>query len=332
LGGLLLCLVGGISLAEAAQPQSAKQYAVYSSTSVQLETYSTVLGPAYSGGNLQLDFGYGIQRPAQNAGDFYARGNYSLGLLSDVTGNVFANGNVTLDSSTDVNGNIVHGGTYTSSGSVTGSVTQQAGSVASVALPPATSFTPGIFDSIHNTDFTLAPGSYGVVEQNGLFKSVHLSSGTYYMSSLSLLNSTSLYLDFAGLEPIKVYVQGNINLDSGFDVYVNGVQVGNGNNGLQTVYAGLTLFETHGNFNMDSGFLNYFYGTIFAPYGSVTVDTQDMFGSILAAGPVTGNTYLSLRESQLVGVPEPGTAVLLACGAAAVIVAGRRRRHARSRR
>ena len=164
----------------------------------------------------------------------------------------------------------------------------------------------------------MPPGSYGAVQETGLFESVHLSSGNYYLGSLSLLGSTSLYLDFTNLQPINVYVQGNITLDSGFDVYVNGVQVGNGNNGLQTEYAGLTLFETHGNFSLASGFLNYFYGTLFAPSGSVTMNVQDMFGSILASGPITGNAYIDLRSSQTLAVPEPPSITLLVVGMVAL--------------
>jgi hypothetical protein len=307
---LIFCAVCAVQ-ATAAQPTNPTDYAVFSNSSVQLTSYSTVLGPVYSGGNLTLNFGYGIQRPPQNAGDFYARGNFVEESLSEIAGNVFANNNVTLNGSARVNGNVVYGNQYipNASSRVTGSVTQQPNSVAAVSLPPATTFTPGLFDFIRNTDFTLPPGSYGVVEQNGSFKNVRLSSGTYYMRSLSLLNSTSLYLDFTGFEPIKVYVQDDIFLDSGFDVFVNNVAVGNGNVGLQTGFAGLTLFETHGDFSMDSGFLSYFYGTIFAPNGSVSIDVEDMFGSILAGGPITGNGYISLRSSQV--IPEPSTVALL---------------------
>jgi hypothetical protein len=292
----------------ASQPLKATDYAVLSATSVELTSYSTVAGPVYSAGNLHLDFGYGIQRPPQNAGDFYSRADFVQDSLSQVSGDVFANGSVSLNSA-NVSGNIKYGNQYTASADSTvgGSVAHQANSVAFVGLPPATSFSPGFLDSIHTTDFALAPGAYGAVEENGLFKNVHLSSGNYYMSSLSLNGSTSLYLDFNGTQPINVYVDGNVFIDSGFNVFVNNVAVGNGNNGLQTGLAGLTLFETHGNFTIASGFLNYFYGTIFAPSGSVTMDVEDMFGSILASGPIMGNAYISLRSSQ--GLKASGTSL-----------------------
>ena len=256
----------------------------------------------------------------------YARGDFVQDNLSQVTGNVFANQSITLNtSSANVSGNATYGSTILNSGTVGGSIIHQANSVAAVNLPSATSFSAGFLDSIHNTDFTLAPGSYGAVQETGLFKSVHLSSGNYYMNSLSLLNSTSLYLDYTAQQPINIYVLGNINLGSGFNVYVNGVPVGNGNNNLQTGYAGLTLFETHGNFVLPGGFLNYFYGTVFAPNGSITMDVEDMFGSLIAGGPIKGNVYMDLRTSQQLAVPEPATNVLAILGAACLMLMFRRR-------
>jgi hypothetical protein len=317
------------ALASAAQPTTATGYAIYGAGNVELTSYSTSIGPIYAGGNLALDFGYGIQRSSQNSGDMYARGNLTLGNLSDVNGSLYANHSVTLGNDESVTGNIRYGTGYTNGSSfntIGGTATQQFDTVAPVGLPKATSFTPGFTDAIHNTSFSLAPGSYGAVTESGLFQSVHLTSGTYYLNSLSLLDSTSLYLDFNGTQPIKVYVQGDINIDSGFNVYVNGVAVGNGNNGLQTGYAGLTLFETHGNFTMGSGFLNYFYGTIFAPQGSVTMNVQDMFGSIIAGGDIKGNVYMDERSSQLVTAPEPATIALVAIAAPGLALLALRRR------
>jgi hypothetical protein len=312
--------------AQAAQPLKATDYAIFSATSVELTSYSTAVGPIYSGGKLQLDFGYGIQRPSQNSGDMYARGDFVQDSLSQVTGNVFANQSISLNSSsTHVSGNATYGSTIAYSGTVGGTIIHQPNSVAAVNLPSATTFSPGFFDSIHNTDFTLAPGSYGAVQETGFFKSVHLSSGNYYLNSLSLLNSTSLYLDYTDQQPINVYVLGNINIDSGFKVYVNGTQVGNGNNNLQTGYASLTLFETHGNFVLSGGFLNYFYGTVFAPNGGITMNVQDMFGSLIASGPITGNVYMDLRPSRQLAVPEPASSVLAVLGAASLILTCRRR-------
>ena len=211
-------------IATAAQPTRAKDYAVFGLSDVTLDSYSTVLGPVYSGASTVAKFGYGIQEPSQNAGDFYSRGSFTLESLSEVKGNIFANQNVTLQGSADVTGNIVYGNFYSASTSsdVSGSVTKQTDSVAAVSLPPPTSFTPGFFDAIHTSDFTLAPGAYGAVQQNGLFNEVHLSSGVYTMRSLALNGSTSLHLNFDGMNPIKVYVEDDIFIDSGFDVYVNG--------------------------------------------------------------------------------------------------------------
>ena len=54
---------------------------------------------------------------------------------------------------------------------------------------------------------------------------------------------------------------------------------------------------------MPGGFTSEFFGTIFAPFGNVTVDLQDMHGSILGKGVVSAEVYLDHRASDYLRSP-----------------------------
>jgi hypothetical protein len=275
----------------ASQPLRAVDYGIFSQGDLTLQTYSTTLGDVFSGGNLNLEFGYGIQTP-ENLGDMYARGDVQLGSLIEINGRVHANGSVSGvgDFGNDIAGGVVSG----------------PNSVAPVPLPPPTSFTPGSIDVVQGGDFTLLPGAYGDVAQTGLFDNVYLSSGDYYLRSLSLDGHTRLHLDLTG-GPINVFVQEDVFIDSGTNVFVNGVEMGGGNDASIRHLASQVLLETHDDVTMDSGFLSYWFGTVFAPFGSVQMDTQEFYGAVIAAGPVAVETYLQHYPSHYLSnvVPEP---------------------------
>ncbi len=79
---------------------------------------------------------------------------------------------------------------------------------------------------------------------------------------------------------IRVFVQGNINFDSYLTTYLNGQSSGNSS------LASSVLFQTDGNFNLAALNLYEFYGTVFAPNGSVSLSVGQMDGSIMSAGSV----------------------------------------------
>ena len=116
-----------------------------------------------------------------------------------------------------------------------------------------------------------------------------MSSGDYYLKSLNVLSSSYLYLNVTNA-PIRVFVQGNINFDGYLTAYLNGQSSGTSS------LASLVLFQTGGNFNLAGLDLYEFYGTVFAPSGSVSLSVGQMDGSIMSSGSVSATTYLTKAQ------------------------------------
>jgi len=302
------------------------EFGIFSSSDVTLTTYSVNRGNVYAGGNLQVDFGYGIQRPTANLGSMYTRGNYSQGSLSEVRGNVFANGSATLTGSAKVIGNVVRGGAMTldPSASVSGTTTQQSNSVGLISLPAATTFVPGLNNVVATDNLALNPGSYRDVSVTQSSRILTLTSGDYFLKSLTLATSTTLNLQLTGT-PLRVFIQQDANFGTGLQFTVNGIGVGTNNANLPVSLAQNVLFESHSDVSIPAGFLSEFFGTIFTPFGGVDMSLQDMHGSIISAGPIVGNVYLDSRPSALVQpVPEPSS-ILLALLSMVIVVSKRKR-------
>jgi len=301
-----LAAVGLVLLASPcdASALSARDFAIYSAQDVNLESYSVVLGDIYAGRDINASFGYGIQRSASNAGDFLARRNVSVESLSDIDGNVSANGSITFEHAVDVTGNVTYGTTYQqigSPGTISGVVSQQPNTVPAIALPQVTSFTAGGANLTSN-NLDLSPGSYGNIVVQGSSASLRLHAGTYYFSSLMMSGNRTLYLDLTSGQSIRVYSEGDLNF--GDHVFVNGLDVSSGLDASTRSLAANVLFESHGNVSIGRLF-DEFFGTVFAPNGTVVGDTLYHYGSIIAGGPVTGAFYIEHIPSALLAVPEP---------------------------
>ncbi len=249
---------------------------------------SPVVGDVYSAGTLTVQSGYGIARtPAGNA---VSRGDISIGSSSYINGNINANGSVTVGTYAHLNGNVVYGTAYSNPSPlypVTGTVTQMANSVPAISLPSAAILTSGSNDINTTSVVTLAPGTYGNVSANGL----SLSSGDYYLKSFTIPypNSGNIYLNVTNA-PIRVFVQGSVNIGSYLTTYLNGQSSGTSS------LASSVLFETGGDFNVNASTLYDFYGTVFAPSGSVSISIGEINGSIMASGPIHAVTYNYLTK------------------------------------
>jgi cytoskeletal protein CcmA (bactofilin family) len=287
---------------------------------VDLNAYAHIYGDLNCGGNANLGSSYNLYRNA--AGNVAAGGSLSMN-SGELDGNAKANGDVTMTSSAKIVGNLTYGGNLSQGPNavVTGTVTKAPVTVDKTytpqVLPPATIFTPGA-QSVSAKDLTLAPGSYGDVAQSNGHGTLHLSSGNYYLRSLTTY-WTDLYLDLSN-GPINVFSTGDMKLGSGMNVYVNGQSVSAGNSGLDRVLAKNVLFETHGNFTLASGFLNHFFGNIFAPNGRIDLESQDIFGSMIAGDTVTAyphsvQLYHYSSNYLAAAVPEPSAMAML-CAAA----------------
>jgi autotransporter-associated beta strand protein len=296
---LLLPGAAGTAVGQITVPTSFQDYAIVGESTVSFGAYATVLGDVYGAGDITLGSGYGIQRPSLNSGNFYTRGNFIQSSGFPENTSVAANGNVTVSPNGfgSIVGPVQYGGTV--SGSITGTTTHVQNSVPVVALPTAPTFTYGSQKVNAPGNLTLSPGSYGDVSFSGFYPSLTLSSGDYYLKSLNAGSSSSvrtLNLNITN-GPIRVFSDGDISFGNALDVYVNGVKI---NTNITTPQAqgslaSSVLFESNHNINV-SGFIGSFVGTLFAPNGSVTLDTQEWYGSVLAGGPINEKGYL-IKES-----------------------------------
>lgn len=296
----------------------AASYAVSAGTGLELQSYSAVNGDIYSGGAATLDFGYGIQVPSFT-GNISSVGNLSVGLLSNVTGNVNTNASLTLAGDVNLTGNAVYGTTLSvaSGSSIRGTTTHQANSVQNAALPLPTGFVPGTMNVTASNNLTLSPGSYGDVTESSDFDTVILSSGNYYLKSLSLNTGDTFAFNIVNNQPINIYSQGNISVASGLNIVVNGVSYTSPTSGVNDALAQLVSFETDGNFANPSGFSSYFFGTIYAPDGNINMQFNNMEGQLIAGGSITGTGYIDYQPSarlQATPVPEPAAGALFGLG------------------
>ncbi len=326
---VLAMLLGGFpSIVDAAAPTDARSYAIFAADDVSLKSYSLSRGDIYSGYNLTLDFSYGIQRPVQNVGDIYAAHNLATGGQCHVSGDIFANGDVSLDYWNEITGNVTYGGTltYDDRGDIGGRLIHASGSVPTISLPKATIFSCGTQDISTSQSYDLQPGKYGQVTLGGLFKTLTLHSGNYYLESLTFTQTQYISLDLSK-GPINVFVDGDISLYSGLDFYVNGTKFTDASSAEFRDLAASVLFESHGYVTIPGGFLNNFFGTIFAPNGKITANINEMAGQMIAGKSIEANVYMDFRPSSYLStVPEPGMLTLLATAGIVLAAFARRKR------
>ncbi|MCA9258886.1 MAG: hypothetical protein KDA61_06785 [Planctomycetales bacterium] len=203
-------------------------------------------------------------------GDLRAGGSVSnLSTVTglDVVGNVEAGGEVHfIDFFSDIVGEVHEH-------------VDPAPTVPPVSMPIATPFTAGGPNVVGATfdELVLNPGSYGHVVAQGA-ASLALRSGEYYLETLSADHFLDLKFDLSA-GPINVYVEDYLALRSVKDIYVNGVNI----NGFTPVdEADLRQWASQITFEVakDVHYGGDLIGTIFAPHGTILVDT---FGSITGA-------------------------------------------------
>lgn len=277
--------------------------------SVVLDSFS-VDGDLASGGDVAVS-------NAVMSGDIRSAGHTSIHLTS-VYGSIEAAGNVELVDYNDVMGHITYGGTLSVSlasdvigGASMGSPVVTPIGYAPVHMPKPVEFNAGGLD-IHLaplSDRTLAPGAYGSIhldDSSDLF----LSSGDYFFNNITATGEgASIHYDLEQ-GPIRVFVENdvlisdaNIIIDS--DIY-----------GHSSDEDAVRLFwQVNGSFH---GHVN-FVGTLYAPYGDITLYGQGdgyVIGSLIAGDTVTvGNVHID----HVAYIPEPTSLALLALGGAACL-------------
>lgn len=274
-----------------------------------------VVGPITVGGALTLNSNTTVNNNIVAGGDvttsfstvngsIRTNGNYAATSSFDVVnGNVFASGNVTMNG--DVFGNLTHGGTFSAGpfGSVSGTRTNAPNSTvvpsfATRTLPTATSFTSGGANVFSSDDIYLAPGSYGTLT-TGVFTELFLTGGDYYFDSFNFSGWAIHLQNVSAANPVRVFVSGDLVTDTLTPMTINGLDLEDaaGNAPL----ADLVSWETHGDFiEADLGG-NEWIGTIFAPFGDVSLGQYtDILGRVYAGGTITTRPGVTLNV-----VPEP---------------------------
>jgi hypothetical protein len=327
--------------ASAVRAESITDFAVFGNSGV---TYSGNVSGGLTGSNGNVSLGaFTTLSGAAGGGSLNAGGNtingdvnfnhdVSLGTFGTINGDVAAGGNVTVGSVATINGDVTYGGSLSTGflSTITGTTTQSLGITpfSGVTLPAADTFTTGGTNVNVPTfgNVSLNPGSYGTLSFNGA-DTLTLHAGDYYFTGITTNGSAfnNLNLDLTS-GPIRIFVTGNVDLGGAFTTEVNGGPASSANPDL----AAGNLLETLGNFN-GSGFFttDLFFGTIFAPNGSITTGFQsNVIGSLVgqtidsSSTNVTGVAY----EGFAAPVPEPSTLTLAGLGALGLLGYGRRRR------
>jgi hypothetical protein len=150
-----------------------------------------------------------------------------------------------------------------------------------------------------------------------LFDAMTLSSGDYFLNSLTIDSSGDLHLDLTN-GPIRMFVKDDFRVDGSLDVFVNNVAVSESLPPTLQALASQVLFEVHDDVTIDASITSSFFGTIFAPNSSVDIQVRDFFGTIYAGDSVRAEAYLVHVPSHLFAVAEPGAAILAAISVGAV--------------
>jgi hypothetical protein len=292
---------------------------------------STVLGTLYAGNTVNLAFSSG------NTGTIVAGGNVLQGQSATTTGNIFAGGSFTNQNFSQVNGNVYANGSAYINGAVNGDVKYQGtvsvgpfGAVtgsklvgptpisplafAPVTLPAATQFSSGgpAVTTGGTAATPLAPGSYGALSIP-TFGDLYLTAGDYFFDSFFFDGDDIHLVNLSPNNRIRIFVTGNVYHDTFTDVTVNGQPFASADASL----VGNVLLETHGHYSQTPPGLGSvtFFGTIFAPYGNITIGIySSVKGSLLAGGQIDIGVGFNMPL-----IPEPASLSLLAMGSLALL-------------
>ncbi len=319
------------------------EYNVYGPTTfngnASFGIYNTFAGPINSGGNVSFSGSPTVTGDISAAGSVTIGGAGTLhgnikaggdaiigGVFTIQTGNVSANQLLTVNGT--VNGNVTYGGVLAvgTFGAISGSRSRATMPVLPIAYMPQTLPAADVFSS-GGANVTaggsaaapLAPGSYGSLAFSG-FSDLYLGPGNYYFSNLNFSGLTSLhFVNLGGASKIHIFSTGDVTGTLHFPT-VNGVKFAQADPSL----GANVLLETLGNFTMSSDF----YGSIFAPNGSITtgsyatIDGSLIAGNLVTAAVGTTVNYAAPLETAYI-VPEPASLSLVAI---AIPILVRRRR------
>ncbi len=311
---------------------------IHSADGTSIGSQSIVHGFLFSQGDIEISAGATVhgQIHACN-GDVHVGGGGTITETGEIraTGDVYLSGNTVVNGDVHAGGSIYMTGTARIEGSAYAGVSIEMGNnnvivggqhapthpkepycpdltdLEDLALPDPTEFTAG------GDDITLArgdhvflpPGSYGQLSmpnnpQNDTRLYLNAGAddhGEYYFESVSFGGNTTLFLDLSGDHDIRIFVEGNMAIESNMDFYIST----DGTTYHQMVdpevdpqIAARVYWESHGNFNLKSH--SNWFGSVYTPDGNLSVgNTSFLIGSFYSGGGhnITGSQIIHVAPN-----------------------------------
>ncbi len=254
-------------------------------------------------------------------------GSVHLSGYAIVYGTIYAGGDITFSGSPTIVGGAFAGGNI-GNGSITGDALQNSptyleepicpylANLEGLELPEPTEFTAGGQDvnvprrsNSHPLTYTLLPGTYGDLSAPNnssnsythlLLKAGSVDHAEYYFDSISLGNSSKIYLDLSGSHDIRIFVEGDVSLGT-LEVFVstNGINyLPMSDPAVSAEAAARVYIEPHGNFDLASP--SYFFGSVYTPYGNLSVgNSSQLYGSYYSGGGhnIIGSTIIHVAPN-----------------------------------
>ena len=187
-------------------------------------------------------------------------------------GSVGTEGTLTLDSNTTVKGD-TYAARYVLNG--TAKITGTKGGAPNVTLPGIDFGAPAASNN-NGTGWTISGMSYNSSTKalTGKGTITFNQGGTYYFSSINIDSNSTLVVASNVTSPVKIYVSGNYTTSSNYQMN----NLTQRPNNLQFLIGGTTQIDSN----------STFYGTIYAPNGSVTFSSNTLlYGSVISGGTLS---------------------------------------------
>lgn len=213
--------------------------------------------------------------------DSYSSANGPYGGANvSANGSVATEGTLSLDSNSTIHGN-TSAATYLLKG--TAIITGVKGGAPNVTLPAIDFATPATSNN-NASGFTVSGMNYNASTKtlSGAGTITFNQGGTYYFNSIDISSNSTLVVSPSVTSPVKIYVAGNYHSDSNYFMNNNT----NKPNNLQFLVGG----------EVDINSNSIFYGTIYAPNGSVIFRSNTiLYGSVISGGNLSINSNQALH-------------------------------------